>query len=276
MPSSTEGRGLEPCARFQRDEASEAVERDPAPYRRDATAASRKLRSLHLPSITSIVSAKGWALMIGKLVKRIVRADQAMRLSVYQRPDGLFCYLEEQLSEWDDCPPAWVGDQVSGIFYSAAEAVIEARDFISWLGQPQKQSNPMIEKSMAERWRPIGTRERDVLMHLLRGEFPGRSEILRQMQSVEVMRIDPEGSLKLRSDGPLADVQNNDYPSERKNGRIPVEGFYMDDVDESGALVHLLLHVIDGKINELEIYKEDGGPILIDPYEIELSRIYFY
>ncbi|WP_246091621.1 DUF6984 family protein [Aliirhizobium smilacinae] len=214
--------------------------------------------------------------MIGKLVKRIVRSDQAMRISVYQCSNSVFCYLEERLSDTGDCPPIWVEELVSGIFYSAAEAVIEARQAVSWLNFPDEQSSTASGENVAGQWRPIGEREYDVLMHLIRDQFPGRREILTQIQSVEVMRIDREGSLKLRSGGPLAVVKDNDYPSARVDGRIPVEGFYMDDVDESGALVHLLVHVIGGKIDELEIYKEDGSPILIDPYEIELSKIYFY
>ncbi len=211
-----------------------------------------------------------------KLVKRIMRADQLRRISVYRRTDGLFVYVEEQLSMWDDCPPAWVGEPPSGMFYSAAEADIEARQAVGWLRLIEEQGQDPFKERIVDSWRPIGIVEHDLLMHLLRGDFPGRREILDQMQSVEVMRIDPEGSLKLRSQGPLQDVRDNDYPSNRINGRIPVEGFYMDDVDEGGALVHLLLHVIDGKIDELEIYKEDGSPVLIDPYEIELDRIRFY
>ncbi len=214
--------------------------------------------------------------MTRKLVKRIMRTDQLKRISVYRRADGLFFYVEEQVSMWDNCPPAWVEELLSGIFYSAAEAVIEARQAVDWLRFSQEQRRNPFKESIVDNWRPIGNVEHDLLMHLLRGDFPGRRQILDQMQSVEVMRIDPEGSLKLRSQGPKANVRDNDYPSDRVNGRIPVEGFYMDDVDESGALVHLLLHVIDGKIDELEIYKEDGTPILIDPYEIELDRIYFY
>ena len=86
----------------------------------------------------------------------------------------------------------------------------------------------------------------------------------------------------LRSDGPSAEVKDSDTPSPRPNDRIPVEGFYDDIIDETkggirlAAIVRLALHVTEGKISELEVYKEDGTPILMDPYEIELSRIHFY
>jgi hypothetical protein len=131
-------------------------------------------------------------------------------------------------------------------------------------------------------WRGIDSRERALLMHLLRGEFQGKAEILEQMKSVEVMRISLEGSLRLRSGGPLAEVKDSDSPSPRANDHIPVEGFYDDEAADSTSffhvarLVRLALHVTGGKISELEIYKEDGTPILTDPYEIDLSRVHFY
>jgi len=42
--------------------------------------------------------------------------------------------------------------------------------------------------------------------------------------------------------------------------RIPAEAEFRDT---DGVLIHILLHVIDGKVNELEIYKEDGSPIIL-------------
>jgi hypothetical protein len=32
--------------------------------------------------------------------------------------------------------------------------------------------------------------------------------------------------------------------------------------DTDGVLIHVLLHVVDGFMNELEIFREDSGPIL--------------
>lgn len=58
-------------------------------------------------------------------------------------------------------------------------------------------------------WRGIDSREHVLFMHFLRGEFQGKAEILEQMKSVEVMRINPEGSLRLRSGGPLAEVKDS-------------------------------------------------------------------
>ncbi|MBY3273662.1 hypothetical protein GR247_38795 [Rhizobium leguminosarum] len=133
-----------------------------------------------------------------------------------------------------------------------------------------------------EHWREIDPGERALLMHLLRDDFQGRAEILEQMNSVEVMRVSPEGSLKLRTSGPVAEVKDSDAPSPRENDKIPVEGFYDDKTDSKNSflsvakIVRLALHVTDGRLSELEIYKEDGSTIVTDPYEIDLSRVHFY
>ncbi|WP_245500022.1 MULTISPECIES: DUF6984 family protein [Rhizobium] len=138
----------------------------------------------------------------------------------------------------------------------------------------------MVDNS--EHWREIDPRERALLMHLVRGEFQGKAEILQQMNSVEVMRVSSEGSLRLRTSGPVADVRDNDAPSPRANDKIPVEGFYDDEADDKKSflsvakLVRLALHVTDGRLSELEIYKEDGSTIVTGPYEIDLSRVHFY
>lgn len=63
-----------------------------------------------------------------------------------------------------------------------------------------------------ENWREIDHRERALLMHLLRGDFQGKAEILEQMSSVEVMRISPTGSLKLRSPRAVGDREGQRRP----------------------------------------------------------------
>ncbi|WP_244598614.1 hypothetical protein [Rhizobium tubonense] len=222
--------------------------------------------------------------MAGKLTMRVVRDDQARRLSVYLRPDATYEYVEERLSEWDDAPASWAGQQASGIFPSAKDAMAEAKQVIGWMRHPSsEQCNRYADVGAPSRnWRGIGVAEHALLMHLLRREFKGRAEILEQMKSVEVMRISPEGSLMLRSRGPLAVVEDNDSPSSRPNDHIPVEGFYDDVIDDRkgiiriASLVRLAIHVTDGRLSELEIYKENGTPILIDPYEADLSRVHFY
>jgi hypothetical protein len=94
--------------------------------------------------------------------------------------------------------------------------------------------------------RPLTPAERNVLLALLSEEFPGRDALLDQVTSLTVRSIDREGSLELKASGPKADVK----------ARIPVEAV-MEDQD--GFLIHILLHVCEGLLNELEIYKDNLG-----------------
>jgi hypothetical protein len=220
--------------------------------------------------------------MSGELAMRVVRDDNARRVSVYLRSDGKYEYAEEVISEWDDSPPSWVGQYSSGIFQNAKAAMTEARQAIEWMQYPSNASGRSTDVETPRRnWREIGVAEHALIMHLLRTEFQGRAEILEQVKSLQVMRVG-RWSLMLRSGGPIANVKVGDTQSRRPNDRIPVEAFYDDVIAESkwlvriGALVRIALHVTDGKLSELEIYKENGKPILIDPYEIDLSRVHFY
>jgi hypothetical protein len=66
-----------------------------------------------------------------------------------------------------------------------------------------------------------------------------------------VSSIDGNGSLRLfASAGHSATVER----------RIPVEG-ECEDLD--GTTVHVLLHVVEGRMDELEIYREDSGPLRV-------------
>ena len=93
--------------------------------------------------------------------------------------------------------------RTSGIFSSAKVAMAEARQVIKWMRIPSATNSRPTDVDVPLRsWRPIGVAERAFIMHLLRQEFPGRAEILEQLNSLEVMRIGFGSSLKLRSQGP--------------------------------------------------------------------------
>lgn len=81
-------------------------------------------------------------------------------------------------------------------------------------------------------------------MALLKEDFPGRQALLKQMPSLFVAPLDAEGSLRLEASGPRADVKE----------RVPVEALLED---RDGSTIHVLLHVIDGLMTELEVYKEN-------------------
>ncbi len=75
-----------------------------------------------------------------------------------------------------------------------------------------------------------------------------------------VRQIDDNGSLEFaRSEQTPAEVVR----------RIPVEA-ELDDSD--GVTIHLLLHVVDGLVKELEVYRDDSGPVqrTLTPQDLRL------
>jgi hypothetical protein len=90
--------------------------------------------------------------------------------------------------------------------------------------------------------------ERELLGALLSAEFPGKPELVEQAHAAMVRVVDEDGSLAFKlAAGPTASVIR----------RIPVEG---DAPDDDGVIVHVLLHVVDGLLRELEVLREDGRP----------------
>lgn len=103
-----------------------------------------------------------------------------------------------------------------------------------------------------------------MLDRLLSQDFPGCRELALQLGNATVSRIDRDGSLRFRVGGPRADVPL----------RVPVEGRYADGPDGTlGPAVEILLHVVDGRLHELEVYKTDGGAIIDGPFAIDPGRI---
>jgi hypothetical protein len=92
--------------------------------------------------------------------------------------------------------------------------------------------------------------ERDLVSRLLATKFPGHEQLAAQLSSATVESIDTNGSLRfdIRS-GARADVSK----------RIPVEA---QCLDSDNVWVHALLHVVDGRLTELEIYKDDSSPVV--------------
>jgi hypothetical protein len=112
-------------------------------------------------------------------------------------------------------------------------------------------------------FREISSDEKQLLQHLLNIDFPGRDAIQEQVGNSLVAEIDENGSLEFKSKiGIKANVKK----------RIPIEAEF-EDID--GVRVHLLLHVVNGVVKELEIYKDDGSPIIKIP-ETEKIRIIEY
>jgi hypothetical protein len=118
-----------------------------------------------------------------------------------------------------------------------------------------------------DQWRiPTGV-ERQVLERLLANNFPGHDMLLRQLEGLRVRTVDKEGSIAL-------DVRSTDIAPVLH--RVPIEAQYsdVDTVPDVGPYVRVLLHVVDGKMSELEIYKDDDSPIRTDLASAELEEFF--
>lgn len=105
---------------------------------------------------------------------------------------------------------------------------------------------------MSQVWRDLTKNERQLIERLLTKDFPGVEALRSQLETARASAIDAEGSLQFRVSGPLAAVQQ----------RVPTEGYYFDTEGvEFRPAVNVLLHVIEGKLHELEVYKDDGSEI---------------
>lgn len=103
--------------------------------------------------------------------------------------------------------------------------------------------------------RPPSASEKQLLQRLLTLDFDGAEALSQQLRMLLVEPIDRDGSLRLHPvDATPVSVAR----------RIPVEATY---ADADGVVVHVLIHVIEGMLNELEVYREDSGGVLIAPVD---------
>lgn len=116
----------------------------------------------------------------------------------------------------------------------------------------------MVE--ISQDYRPLTPLEREILHLLFRKDFPGKKELIEQIENIQVKVIDENHSLSFL-------VSSNSRASIKRG--IPTEARMKD---EDGIFINVLLHVVDGKLNELEIYKDDGSQIRkkVDPAVLEI------
>lgn len=113
---------------------------------------------------------------------------------------------------------------------------------------------------MSEALRPLTAAEDRVFRRLFECSFPGRDELVTQLQTVQVATLDPDGGLALHPD--------KSHPPAVVKYRVPIEGSY---TDSDGVDAHVLLHVVNGYMDELEIFKEDGSPVTIAAVTVTAS-----
>jgi hypothetical protein len=113
----------------------------------------------------------------------------------------------------------------------------------------------VYDSSAPAGFREIRDDESRLLQRLLTRSFHGSAELREQFRSITVAQLDAGGSLRLAT--------RTASPAE-VDRRIPVEASY---ADRDGIRVHLLLHVVDGYLDELEAFREDGAPVVSMPAE---------
>ena len=106
---------------------------------------------------------------------------------------------------------------------------------------------------METNFRPLDVSEIALLEKLLGHDFKGRDALRIQLSSVTGRRTDEHGCLELRTDEAIEADTEIGSPTE---GRC-------DDTD--GGVIVVMLHVRNGKLHMLEIFKEDGSEILRAP-----------
>jgi quinol monooxygenase YgiN len=114
--------------------------------------------------------------------------------------------------------------------------------------------------------------ERSLIGRLLEEDFAGRATLASQIEEALVRQLDEHGCLEfsvkrdivvrqLDEHGCLEFSVKRDIVANVKD-RIPTEGEFKDT---DGVAIHVLLHVVKGKVDELEIYKDDGSPVVRMP-----------
>ena len=110
-------------------------------------------------------------------------------------------------------------------------------------------------------FRKPSDQERLLLERLLEADFPGRNELVPMFHHLLVRTIDEDGGLELRTEA------EGKSPVTK---RVPVEA---EAKDEDGVVIHMLLHVVDGRPTELEFFREDGATVRRMPSPSALDLI---
>ena len=111
-------------------------------------------------------------------------------------------------------------------------------------------------------FRDLDAFEHALMSRLLSASFPGREALAAQARAARVKWLQSPGApallFEVAGDIPTADVRR----------RIPVEA---EGLDADGEAVHFLLHVVDGRMVEVEIYRDDGEALLRMPNPGDLT-----
>lgn len=111
-------------------------------------------------------------------------------------------------------------------------------------------------------FRDLTTFENELISHLLSQGFPGRDDLADQLAHSRVRRIDENDSLEIQTDPQVK--------ASAVKSRVPTEG---EAEDSDGITIHFLLHVVNGTVAELEVYKEDNSRVVTWP-SVDTIRVF--
>jgi len=106
----------------------------------------------------------------------------------------------------------------------------------------------------SEDFREPNTEEIELFKHLLAPEFPGRDQLVKQVNDCLVKTVVPNEWLEIQVNSSVKATKVKYCP--------PTEG-EVKDID--GITIHILLHVKKEKLWVLETYKEDGSRVISLP-----------
>jgi hypothetical protein len=118
------------------------------------------------------------------------------------------------------------------------------------------------QRDAQESFREPSSHERAIIAKLLEADFVGRADVAIQLADFKVRPMDENGSSEIltRDDAPVAKV----------SFRCPVEA---QTLDLDGMKIVLALHVVDGRVQELEVFRIDSQKVLGSPDAATLDVI---
>jgi len=116
-------------------------------------------------------------------------------------------------------------------------------------------------------FRPLSDSEESTLIKLFEINFIGRETLMQQLPGLLAKQIDENGSLQFQVQSAVL--------SKVKNGPV-IEARYPDaNTNETNtAHVNILLHVKDGKISMLEVFKDDSSRIFRPPTSVSKFELF--
>ena len=114
-----------------------------------------------------------------------------------------------------------------------------------------------------EDYRSLTNIENAILGKLLKDQFPGRDQIVEQIKNAKVRTIDEYKD----NYGSIEFLIPQDVPVSRVD-RFVIECMSKDKDD---VPIEFILHIVNGRVKELEIVKADGSPIKMFPDTVDIE-----